>query len=166
MVTVTTVGYGDKYPVSAGGRGVAVVLMLVGIGLIGILTATVASYFVEQGDDANSADLNLRLDRIEAMLAGMAAAAEHAPSSPTNLNQALFDSEQYNVAGMHAKLSPTINLAHSVSVTQHSPAPATDLSPSPAAASIADELARLGTLKDSGVLSDEEFEVQKAKLLA
>jgi len=45
-VTVTTVGYGDTYPVTAGGRGVAVVLMLVAIGLIGVLTATVASFFV------------------------------------------------------------------------------------------------------------------------
>ena len=35
IVTVTTVGYGDKYPVTAGGRGVAVVLMLVGIGSSG-----------------------------------------------------------------------------------------------------------------------------------
>ncbi len=51
IVTVTTVGYGDKYPVTAGGRGVAVVLMLVGIGLIGVLTATVASYFVEEKAD-------------------------------------------------------------------------------------------------------------------
>src|SRR5437660_3484162 len=69
IVTVTTVGYGDKYPVSAGGRGVAVVLMLVGIGLIGVLTATVASYFVEQSQDADNAALNQRLDRIERMLA-------------------------------------------------------------------------------------------------
>ena len=44
MVTVTTVGYGDTYPVTAAGRGVAVVLMLTGIGLIGVLTATVASF--------------------------------------------------------------------------------------------------------------------------
>jgi voltage-gated potassium channel len=68
IVTVTTVGYGDKFPVSAGGRGVAVVLMFVGIGLIGVLTATVASYFVEQGADDGRAELIERLDRIEAML--------------------------------------------------------------------------------------------------
>jgi voltage-gated potassium channel len=69
IATVTTVGYGDKYPVSPGGRGVAVVLMLVGIGLIGVLTATVASYFVEEKAGQENAELNQRLDRIEAMLA-------------------------------------------------------------------------------------------------
>jgi voltage-gated potassium channel len=68
IVTVTTVGYGDKYPVTAGGRGVATVLMFVGIGLIGVLTATVASYFVEQGADDDRAELIERLDRMEAML--------------------------------------------------------------------------------------------------
>jgi len=65
VVTVTTVGYGDKYPVTAGGRGVAVVLMLVGIGLIGVLTATVASYFVEEKANDDKAELVERLDRIE-----------------------------------------------------------------------------------------------------
>ena len=69
IVTVTTVGYGDRYPVTPGGRGVAVVLMLVGIGLIGVLTATVASYFVEQKADEGNANLVERLDRMEAMLA-------------------------------------------------------------------------------------------------
>lgn len=73
LVTVATVGYGDKYPVSAGGRGVAVVLMLVGIGLIGVLTATVASYFVQQSADDDRAVLVERLGRIEAMLSEMKA---------------------------------------------------------------------------------------------
>ena len=68
IVTTTTVGYGDRYPVSAGGRGVAVALMIVGIGLIGILTATVASYFVEDQSNRDKADLEARLDRIEGML--------------------------------------------------------------------------------------------------
>ena len=53
IVTVTTVGYGDRYPVTEGGRMVAAVLMLLGIGLIGVLTATVASVFVKEHTDAN-----------------------------------------------------------------------------------------------------------------
>lgn len=52
IVTVTTVGYGDRYPTTEGGRIVAVVLMLVGIGLIGTLTATVASVFIKEHTDA------------------------------------------------------------------------------------------------------------------
>ncbi|HUB70744.1 MAG TPA: potassium channel family protein [Acidimicrobiales bacterium] len=68
VVTVTTVGYGDKYPVSAGGRGVAVVLMLVGIGLVGVLTATIASFFVHEKADRDKQELNDRLERIEGML--------------------------------------------------------------------------------------------------
>ncbi len=43
--------------------------MFIGIGLIGVLTATVTSYFVEQGADDDRAELIERLDRIEAMLA-------------------------------------------------------------------------------------------------
>jgi voltage-gated potassium channel len=76
IVTVTTVGYGDRYPVTAGGRAVAVVLMLVGIGLIGVLTATVASVFVKEHTDANKeelrkghADLGQRLSVISDRLA-------------------------------------------------------------------------------------------------
>lgn len=57
-------GYGDEHPVSPGGRGVAAVLMLVGIGLIGVLTATVASYFVAGKAEQDKAELNERLDRI------------------------------------------------------------------------------------------------------
>jgi len=76
IVTVTTVGYGDRYPVSAGGRIVAVILMLVGIGLIGVLTATVASVFIKEHTDANKeevkqshANLGQQLDVISERLA-------------------------------------------------------------------------------------------------
>jgi voltage-gated potassium channel len=76
IVTVTTVGYGDRYPVTEGGRAVAVILMLLGIGLIGVLTATVASVFVKEHTDANKeelrkghADLGQQLSEISQRLA-------------------------------------------------------------------------------------------------
>ncbi len=46
-VTITTVGYGDKYPVTTEGRLIAVVLMTVGVGLFGTFTAFVSSWFVK-----------------------------------------------------------------------------------------------------------------------
>lgn len=45
--TVFTVGYGDRYPVTTTGRVVAVALMLVGIAVIGSVTAVVASWLVQ-----------------------------------------------------------------------------------------------------------------------
>jgi voltage-gated potassium channel len=67
--TITTVGYGDVYPRTAAGRGVAVVLMLIGISLFGLLTARVAAFFVETDDTAQNArydEILRRLDRMEA----------------------------------------------------------------------------------------------------
>ena len=47
IVTTTTVGYGDTYPVTPVGRVIASAIMLVGIGLIGTVSATVAAWFVK-----------------------------------------------------------------------------------------------------------------------
>lgn len=48
IVTICTVGYGDKVPVSDAGRVVAFLLMISGVVLLSLLTATIASVFVEQ----------------------------------------------------------------------------------------------------------------------
>lgn len=47
ITTVTTVGYGDVSPQTTGGRFVAVFLMFVGIGTVGISTGAIAAYFVK-----------------------------------------------------------------------------------------------------------------------
>jgi voltage-gated potassium channel len=46
--TVTTVGYGDRFPVTGEGRLVAVGLMVAGIALLGVVSASVAAWFVRR----------------------------------------------------------------------------------------------------------------------
>lgn len=52
-VTITTVGYGDKFPVTTEGRIIAAMLMTVGVGLFGTFTAYVASWFVKENQKNN-----------------------------------------------------------------------------------------------------------------
>lgn len=68
LVTLTTVGYGDEAPVTHTGRIIAVALMLGGIALLGIVTATLSSFLVEhisekkqQDDDADQNELLAQL---------------------------------------------------------------------------------------------------------
>ena len=47
ITTISTVGYGDRYPVTLEGRLVAATLMVTGIALLGVVTASIAAWFVE-----------------------------------------------------------------------------------------------------------------------
>ena len=47
ITTVTTVGYGDTFPVTPAGRCIAWFLMITGIALFGVITANVAAFFME-----------------------------------------------------------------------------------------------------------------------
>ena len=78
--TVTTVGYGDHVPTNTVGRIVAAVIMLVGIGFLSVITATITSAFIEsarkriEGVEMKTLDRKLdaistRLDAIEASIA-------------------------------------------------------------------------------------------------
>jgi len=70
MATVTTVGYGDNVPVTPEGRGVAVLLMLVGIAFFSWVTANIAAFLVEFGGGevhgVTTHDLMAKLEDLEA----------------------------------------------------------------------------------------------------
>jgi voltage-gated potassium channel len=67
--TVTTVGYGDVFPKTAAGRGIAFLLMLIGISVFGVLTARVAALFVEANEEDDHGkkldEVLARLERLE-----------------------------------------------------------------------------------------------------
>ena len=84
--TITTVGYGDTFPVTTTGRLVAVALMLVGISLLSVITATVAAWFIaqtRQTTENHEADLDARLHRRETTLAEIHTALLGPPPHPT-----------------------------------------------------------------------------------
>jgi voltage-gated potassium channel len=73
MTTVTTVGYGDTFPITPAGRGIAVFVMLAGIAIFGVLTANIAAFFVEQEQQGDPVAERLdevlrRLERLEERL--------------------------------------------------------------------------------------------------
>lgn len=73
VTTITTVGYGDAFPVTPEGRGIAIFLMLTGIVFYSILTANLAAFFVELDEASEQKELREKLDLILARLDAMEA---------------------------------------------------------------------------------------------
>jgi voltage-gated potassium channel len=72
--TVTTVGYGDKVPVTGAAKGVAVVLMLCGIALLGVITASLATFFVSHSEaEARKERADAQDERMDQVLERLAA---------------------------------------------------------------------------------------------
>ena len=71
LVTTTTVGYGDLSPTTGMGRLIAMVLMLIGIGIIGTLTSSITTYFVRGKEKENPTVhfIKSELDRYEELTA-------------------------------------------------------------------------------------------------
>lgn len=89
FATVTTVGYGDRFPVTTTGRVVAAGLMLTGIALLGVITATVASWLVDRvrqvGEEQEAVTrrdlqaLTAEIARLQASVAALTAERTAAP---------------------------------------------------------------------------------------
>jgi len=76
LTTISTVGYGDHYPVTVIGRAVAAALMVSGIAVLGVVTASIGSWLVERVSatatvavEQADADLRGQLDRLHAEVA-------------------------------------------------------------------------------------------------
>ncbi|TAH33832.1 ion transporter [Candidatus Saccharibacteria bacterium] len=69
-VTITTVGYGDQYPVTNLGRGIGMLVMLAGVGLFGVLTGFLANKFVPSSDESEAKldKMQRDLDEIKSLL--------------------------------------------------------------------------------------------------
>jgi voltage-gated potassium channel len=82
ITTMTTVGYGDRYPVTGVGRMVAFALMVGGIALLGTVTATLASWLIESVDaeKEQAEDLQATVRRLEDKIDRLAAEENPDPS--------------------------------------------------------------------------------------
>jgi voltage-gated potassium channel len=85
--TITTVGYGDFFPVTAQGRFIAVALMIAGITMLGVVTAALASWFIERLGHVEAVeretqrDLDVVLGEVRSLREG----ARPAPPKPRRL---------------------------------------------------------------------------------
>jgi voltage-gated potassium channel len=69
IVTLTSVGYGDTYPVTGPGRTAAIAMMAVGVSLLGAVTATFAAWFTERVRQPEEDAIAALTDEIRALRA-------------------------------------------------------------------------------------------------
>jgi len=87
VVTVTTVGYGDHFPVTTTGRFVAVGLMIGGVALIGVVTASFAAWFIDRVQDQDEAEQAATRRDIHRTQRDLAAIMERLDTLTAEVNQ-------------------------------------------------------------------------------
>lgn len=80
FVTITTVGYGDFFPVTGWGRTVAVLLMCGGVAVLGVVTATLASWIVERVATGHDDDEPATRGQMRALAEQMTEMSDRLPS--------------------------------------------------------------------------------------
>ena len=95
--TITTVGYGDHYPVTAAGHAIAIVLMIVGVGMFGVVAASAAAWFIsadQEEDRHQQADTLTTLTvEIAALRQTVSELSAHLASGPPTLPDEAQDAD-------------------------------------------------------------------------
>jgi len=89
ITTMTTVGYGDRYPVTGLGRAIAAMLMVGGIALLGVVTATLASWLIEavEADQQETYDMKNEIRTLHRKLDQLLGGQSVEPSPATAHSQ-------------------------------------------------------------------------------
>lgn len=82
LTTVTTVGYGDTFPVTGEGRLIAAVLMLVGIALFGSMSAIITSKLILPKETRDHEELRKEIRELHAEIRELRRQLPDKPSDP------------------------------------------------------------------------------------
>jgi voltage-gated potassium channel len=103
LETITTVGYGDHYPVTVIGRLVAAALMVSGIAVLGVVTASIAAWLVETMTSQTAAEFEAGVEEVEAEVQDVEAEVEAIDQSLEAKVQALTERVERLTAALEAR---------------------------------------------------------------
>ena len=69
IVTISTVGYGDLFPVTAAGRVIGGIMIVVGVGIFSVLTGYISTQFLSRRRHSNRTDIDLLREHVDALFA-------------------------------------------------------------------------------------------------
>lgn len=81
IVTITTVGYGDRFPISTEGRLLASLLMVAGVGLFGTLSGFIAAWFLRPDRETKEVELETILAELRSLREWVAAQRQEVSAS-------------------------------------------------------------------------------------
>ena len=108
FVSITTVGYGDKYPITTGGRASAFFVLAAGVGLFGVLSGYLANFFLSPSKPDEPADA-AEPATAPAPTTAPASATAGATDDATLL--AMVDDLEANIAALRARIADRASAA-------------------------------------------------------